>query len=67
MIERIVSQIIRELGATGILVMGLYFAISIPLNKIASKLDLINKDNFPSKESISICAEKICETIRGKD
>lgn len=67
MFERLISQIITELGPSGVLVVGLYFSISIPLNKIAKKIDSINIDTIPTKESIMDCTEKICERVYGKD
>ena len=67
MIERIISIIIKDLGPTGLLVIGLYFSISIPLSKIAKTFESINKDNFPTKECIKECTQKIVETIHGQD
>jgi hypothetical protein len=67
MIERIVSQIITELGPTGLLVIGLYFALAVPLNKIAKAIEQVNKDNIPTKEVITSCTEKIVEAIHGQN
>ena len=42
MIEDFCKQIIQELGATGLLVVGLYFFLYRPLNKMANHIENIN-------------------------
>ena len=42
MFETICTQIIRELGPTGLLVVGLYFFLALPLKKIAHHIAIIN-------------------------
>jgi hypothetical protein len=44
MIEKIIKQIIDNLGATGLLVVGLYFLLSRPLEKMARHLQTINEE-----------------------
>jgi RNA-binding protein YhbY len=42
MIERILKKIIEELGATGVLVIGLCVILYDPLRQMASSLKIIN-------------------------
>lgn len=44
MIERLCEQIIQELGATGLLVVGLYFFLYRPLGTMAKHLEQINNE-----------------------
>lgn len=44
MIEKILKQIIDNLGATGILVVGLYFVLCRPLEKMSRHLHHINEE-----------------------
>lgn len=44
MIEEFCGQIINELGASGILVLGLYFLLYRPLTTMASTLRTINHE-----------------------
>lgn len=44
MIERFVEKLIEELGATGLLVVGLYFVLHKPLCDIAKHLRMINHE-----------------------
>jgi hypothetical protein len=44
MIEEICTRIIKELGATGLLVIGLYYIIYKPLNKVAKHVEKINHE-----------------------
>jgi len=41
-LENIMKLIIDELGATGVLVCGLYFILHRPMNKIAHHMEVIN-------------------------
>jgi hypothetical protein len=42
MIEKFCTLIIKELGATGLLVVGLYFVLGKPLCMISNSLRVIN-------------------------
>lgn len=44
MIERFFAKLIEELGATGLLVIGLYFLLYRPLNTIATHITKINHE-----------------------
>jgi len=44
MLEKLLEAIIKDLGPTGLLVVGLYFAICRPLAKIAFTLAHINDE-----------------------
>lgn len=44
MLETLLKTIIDELGATGILVCGLYFILHKPLNKMAHHIKTINDE-----------------------
>lgn len=44
MIEKILKQIIDNLGATGLLVVGLYFVLYRPLNLMSRHLHHINHE-----------------------
>jgi len=44
MIEIFFEKLIEELGATGILVIGLYFILYRPLNSMAKHLKTINDE-----------------------
>ena len=44
MIERFLEKLIEELGATGILVIGLYFVLGRPLFVIAKHMTIINEE-----------------------
>lgn len=44
MIERFFEKLIEELGATGLLVIGLYFILYRPLNTIATYITRINHE-----------------------
>lgn len=44
MIERFFEKLIEELGATGLLVIGLYFILHRPLNSMARHIHHINDE-----------------------
>ena len=44
MIERFFEKLIEELGATGLLVVGLYFILYRPLNSMAKYMENINRE-----------------------
>lgn len=44
MIERFIETLIEELGATGLLVVGLYFLLHRPLKAMAHHLEIINHE-----------------------
>lgn len=44
MIERFFEKLIEELGATGLLVVGLYFILYRPLNSMAKHIKNINDE-----------------------
>ena len=44
MIERFLEKLIEELGATGLLVIGLYFILYRPLNSMARHIHKINDE-----------------------
>ncbi len=44
MIERFFEKLIEELGATGLLVIGLYFILYRPLNSMARHIHKINDE-----------------------
>lgn len=44
MIELFFGKLIEELGATGLLVIGLYFILYRPLNSMAIHLKIINEE-----------------------
>lgn len=44
MIEQFIEKLINELGATGLLVIGLYFMLYRPLKKMAHHLEIINHE-----------------------
>lgn len=45
MIEKMLTTIINELGATGVLVVGLYFILYKPMKKISSSLETMNHNS----------------------
>lgn len=44
MIETLLNKIITELGATGLLVVGLYFILNKPLASMAKHIEIINHE-----------------------
>lgn len=44
MIERIIEKLVNELGATGLLVIGLYWILYQPLHSISRYMKNINKE-----------------------
>lgn len=44
MIEKIVDSIVKDLGPTGLLVLGLYWALGRPLSRISRHLSRINEE-----------------------
>ena len=44
MIEKICTQIIKDLGPTGLLVIGIYFILHTSINKIMTPLTRINEE-----------------------
>ncbi len=44
MIERFLEKLIEELGATGLLVIGLYFILYRPLNSMQKHIETINHE-----------------------
>ena len=44
MIERFFEKLINELGANGLLIIGLYFALYRPLNSMAKHVKKINEE-----------------------
>ena len=44
MIEQIIEKLINELGATGLLVIGLYWILFQPLRAIAKHMETVNKE-----------------------
>jgi len=44
MIETIIQQLIEELGATGVLVVGLYYFLFRPLNSMSKHIKVINHE-----------------------
>lgn len=44
MIERFIEKLINELGATGLLVVGLYWILYQPLRTIAKHMGNVNKE-----------------------
>jgi len=44
MIEEIIEQLINDLGATGLLVIGLYWILYQPLRKISRHMGIINEE-----------------------
>lgn len=52
MIENIINKIIEELGATGLLVVGLYWILHRPLQQIARHMGTINKELGEIRDSI---------------
>jgi len=44
MIEKFLERLIQELGPTGILVIGLYLIMYQPMRRIATHLEIINKE-----------------------
>lgn len=44
MIEKIIENIVKDLGPTGLLVLGLYFALGRPLTKMAKHISRINDE-----------------------
>ena len=44
MIETFINTIIEELGATGLLVIGLYYILHRPLSSMAKHISIINHE-----------------------
>ncbi len=44
MIEQFLEKLISELGASGLLIVGLYWILFFPLRRIANSMDTINKE-----------------------
>lgn len=57
MIETFIEKVIEELGATGLLVLGLYWILGKPLFKICNSLELINKELGEIRDCIKLDIE----------
>ena len=66
MIERFLESLIKELGATGILVIGLYFILHKPLNAMAKHICIINHELGEIVSLLKSSKPKI-EADHGKD
>ncbi len=44
MIEKFLDSLVKELGATGLLIIGLYWILYFPMRRIATSLDIVNKE-----------------------
>jgi len=44
MIQKFLEALIEELGAQGVLIIGLYWILYFPLRRIANSLDIVNKE-----------------------
>ena len=66
MIERFIEKLIQELGATGLLVIGLYFILYRPLNCMAKYIKNINRELGEIITLFKIAQSKI-EAAHGKD
>jgi len=62
LIETFLNRLIEELGATGVLVIGLYFILRQPLIKIAAYLKTINEELGEIRD----CLIKEIEARHGK-
>ena len=58
MIERFFEKLINELGATGLLVIGLYFILYRPLNSMSRHIRNINHELGEIVKCIKIEIEK---------
>jgi hypothetical protein len=63
MIEKVCVIIIQELGATGLLVVGLYFIFFKHLEKISKHIEIINHNSTKICEIIERCSEKLCDSV----
>lgn len=52
MIENIIKKIIEDLGATGLLVIGLYWILYQPLRQISRHMGIINKELGDIRDAI---------------
>ncbi len=58
MIEKLFEQLINELGATGLLVVGLYFLLYRPLNSMSRHIRNINHELGEIRDCIKGHVEK---------
>ena len=66
MIESFIEKLINELGATGLLVIGLYFLLFRPLNSMAKHMRNINHELGEIIMLLKLKQSKI-EAAHGKD
>ena len=67
MIEKFCIQIIQQLGATGLLVVGLYFVLGKHLSKIAGHIETMNHNSTKLVEKFDNGIDRICDKLDGKN
>lgn len=67
MIEKFCIQIIQQLGATGLLIVGLYFILGRHMNKIAGHIETLNHNSTKIIEKFDSAVDKICDKLHGKN
>ncbi len=65
MIEKFCIQIIQQLGATGLLVVGLYFVLGKHICKIAGHIEVMNHNSAKLLERIDSSVDRICDKLDG--
>lgn len=67
MIEKFCIQVINQLGATGLLIVGLYFVLGKHLNKIAGHIETMNHNSAKLVEKMDTAVDRICDKLDGKN
>lgn len=65
MFEKIMELIVKDLGPTGLLIVGLYFVLGRHITKICQHIAVINNEIGKINESIKACADRICDKLNG--
>ena len=65
MIEKFFIAIINNLGAVGLLIVGLYIVLGRYLKIISEALTTVNHNSTKIAEVIERCADRICDKIDG--
>ena len=61
MIDTFLKETIRELGPTGLLVIGLYYILNKAADKIAQRLLIINHELGQIRDLLQTCAVEFCK------
>jgi hypothetical protein len=67
MFEKFCEQLIKELGATGILILGLFFILNSTSNKLCASLKIINDELKEIIKLLNALVWKEGKNRNGKD